>query len=47
MSELKIAVSSADHHIGNVNAAITLVEYGDFECPYCGRAHPLVKRLLK
>ena len=24
-----------------------MVEYGDFECPYCGRAHPLVKRLLK
>jgi protein-disulfide isomerase len=47
MSELKIAVSSVDHHIGNVNAAITLVEYGDFECPYCGHAHPLIKRLLQ
>ncbi len=47
MSTLKPAVSSADHHQGNVNAAFTLVEYGDFECPHCRRAHPLIKRLLK
>ena len=47
MSALKIAVSSADHHIGNANAAVTLVAYGDYECPYCGHAHPLIKRLLK
>ena len=47
MSKLKLAVNSADHHQGNVNAAITLVEYGDFECPHCKHAHPLIKRLLK
>ena len=47
MSTLKLAVNSGDHHLGNLNAAITLVEYGDFECPHCRRAHPLVKRLLK
>ena len=47
MSVLKLAVNSADHHQGNVNAAITLVEYGDFECQHCKLAHPLIKRLLK
>lgn len=47
MSVLKLAVNSGDHQLGNVNAAVTLVEYGDFECPHCGRAHPLIKRLLK
>jgi protein-disulfide isomerase len=47
MSALTPPVNSHDHHLGNKNAAIVLVEYGDFECSYCGRAHPLVKRLLK
>jgi protein-disulfide isomerase len=47
MSTLKIAVNSKDHHLGNVNANITLIEYGDFQCPHCRRAHPFIKRLLK
>ena len=47
MSKLKPAVNSADHHLGNVKATMTLVEYGDFECPHCKRAHPFVKRLLE
>ncbi len=47
MAALKVAVSDADHAQGPANAEITLVEYGDYECPYCGRAYPIVKRVQK
>jgi protein-disulfide isomerase len=32
-----------DHTMGPPNASYQLVEYGDYECPYCGAAHPIVK----
>jgi Na+/H+ antiporter NhaA len=35
-----------DHIRGPVEAPVTMVEYGDFECPYCGRAEPVVRELL-
>jgi protein-disulfide isomerase len=35
-----------DHIRGNPDAAVTLVEYGDFECPYCGQAEQVVRELL-
>jgi Na+/H+ antiporter NhaA len=35
-----------DHIRGADDASVTLVEYGDFECPYCGRAEPVVRELL-
>ena len=35
-----------DHQRGPVDAAITVVEYGDFECPHCGKAEPVVRALL-
>ena len=35
-----------DHIRGPAEAPVTLVEYGDFECPYCGQAEPVVRELL-
>jgi Na+/H+ antiporter NhaA len=35
-----------DHIRGRVGAAVTVVEYGDFECPHCGQAEPVVRELL-
>jgi protein-disulfide isomerase len=43
--ELDPPVNAEDHVEGNSSASITLVEYGDYECPHCGRAYPIVKRL--
>src|SRR5260370_24068343 len=47
MANLKVTVGPADHTLGDEYAPVTVVEYGDYECPHCGRAHPVVKALRK
>ncbi len=47
MSKLKPPVSDRDHIEGPAEAPVTLVEYGDYECPHCGRAYPIVKELQR
>jgi protein-disulfide isomerase len=41
-----LALSATDHVLGSSHAKVTIVEYGDFECPNCKQAAPVVKLLL-
>ena len=43
--QLTIPVRPEDHAQGSASAAVTLLEYGDYQCPYCGAAYPVVKEL--
>jgi protein-disulfide isomerase len=44
---LKVPVNERDHVRGASNAAVTLVEYGDYQCPFCGAAHGSVKEVQR
>jgi protein-disulfide isomerase len=44
---LAVPVNHSDHFTGSPTAKVTVVEYGDFECPTCGQAQPAMKMILK
>lgn len=44
---LTVPVNERDHVAGTTDAPIELVEYGDYECPYCGAAHAVVKEIQR
>lgn len=45
--KLKNAITERDHTAGAQEAPVTLLEYGNFECIYCGRAYPIIKEVQK
>jgi protein-disulfide isomerase len=44
--EATVALAATEHSIGNASAPLTLLEYGDYECPACAEAEPAIERLL-
>ena len=47
MSKLAVPVTADDHVQGDADSKCTLVEYGDYQCPYCGEAETIVKQIQK
>jgi len=43
--QLKPTVDKNDHIQGNKNAPVELVEFGDYQCPHCGAAYPVIKEI--
>jgi formate-nitrite transporter family protein len=46
-SQLAAPVSELDHIRGPADASVTMVEYGDYECPWCAKVHPILAELRR
>ncbi len=46
-AEAKFTITEEDHIRGNLEAPVTIVEFSDFQCPFCSRFHPTVQQVLE
>jgi protein-disulfide isomerase len=47
ITSLTRPVGDSDHVLGPQSAATTLIEYGDYECPYCRQLHPMIQEIVR
>jgi predicted DsbA family dithiol-disulfide isomerase len=46
-AKLSVPVTKADHIAGGAAALVTLIEYGDYQCPFCGQAYPILQAIQR